>query len=70
MIELGLAIAASFLMKSIAELENLPGKRWGALTFGLFVLGAFTMPIPYISILLAMIATYAIMFVYLQKRKK
>lgn len=55
-----LSIAAAIAISRIAEADRGEGTKWGAITFGLCVVGYF-IPIPFVGTLLAIGLSFALM---------
>lgn len=60
--ELLLAIGAVVMMARIASYENESGLTWGGLT-GFAVAASFLIPIPYLRVILAVVAVFIFYFV-------
>lgn len=62
MIEIGLGIAACVIMAKIASADDESPLIWGLATFGLCFLSLF-IPLPFLRILLAWVASFVLMIV-------
>ena len=56
-------IAAVVLMYRVAEFENRSGIIWGAVTFGLCMGAAMTIPLPFVNIVVGVVVAFVAMFV-------
>ncbi len=67
MIEIGLGIAACVIMSKIASADDESPILWGVVTFGLCCLSVF-IPLPFLRILIAWGASFALMIVVKMRR--
>jgi hypothetical protein len=57
-------IASAVLMYRVAEMERLSGLLWAAITFGLCLACAMTIPLPLINAVIGLILSFVAMTVY------
>lgn len=63
MIELVVMLACIVLMARVAEFENRSGVIWGSVTLVL-CLACFSIPLPYVRVLIALVISYIALSVY------
>lgn len=63
MLEIALGIAACVLMARIATADDQSGILWGAITF-MLCFGSLFVPLPFLRIILACVASFVLMIVY------
>lgn len=70
MIELALAIGAVVMMAKVASNDNESAVLWGVVTAALAALFLFTVQLPFLRVLFAIIASFVLMTVFKTIRDK